>query len=101
MSGVTDSLSRKKLSRSRDGIVGEGQASFRAALAAGHDGVVGTRLTSLYVSGQSSAAWRARHLQAGHEPGPAVRWWERKNLGHGRLMLGVARGRPVHARLPR
>jgi ATP-dependent DNA ligase len=41
-----------------DGVVGEGKASFRAALAAGHEGVVAKRLTSLYVPGRRSAAWQ-------------------------------------------
>jgi ATP-dependent DNA ligase len=35
-----------------DGVVGPGRPSFRAALAAGHEGVVAKRLTSLYVPGK-------------------------------------------------
>jgi len=42
------------------GVVGAGQAFYKAVLAAGHEGVVAKRLESAYRPGQRSPAWRKR-----------------------------------------
>ena len=40
------------------GVVGKGQNAFRAALAAGHEGVVAKHLNSTYVAGKRTATWQ-------------------------------------------
>jgi DNA ligase-1 len=39
-------------------VLGAGTALYQAALEAGHEGIVAKRLTSVYLPGKRSAAWR-------------------------------------------
>jgi bifunctional non-homologous end joining protein LigD len=41
-----------------EGTIGNGRATFRSALAAGHEGVVAKRLTSRYTPGKRNDAWK-------------------------------------------
>src|SRR5262249_11870813 len=41
-----------------DGVVGEGKAFFQAAIAAGHEGIVGKKLTSRYIPNRRGTAWQ-------------------------------------------